>query len=436
MTGVALMLVTFAGVPAENRRHAALGLLAASSRYFLSALGPITISAAHFVAALVYLHFMPRATFGLFSFLLVVAPFCLSLCGSMFAPPIAREVARPEGITDSDRLTLFKASLVFSIAVAVVVGTLTGFGGATFPLAAIFGLYGGLMSLRWFGRCWTYAQRRPARVLASDLAYSVLLTLVLLALAWLHRVTVWSAALAMLGSAAAGFLAFDFSDLRDYARALRSGTLGRYADFWRELSRWALLGVVMSEATANANAYLVTFISGTNAFAVLAVGALLMRPASLVVTALPDMERPLMSRNLRAGNPAEALQIVKEFRTATGAIWFATILLAMALLTWFPRLLLKHDYAMSDVVTVVSIAAATVGLRALRAADAVLLQAAGQFRALAGAGMLSSAVSLAATLVVLQLAGPVWASLGVLVGEIVATRQIFVMVRKWKRAHV
>jgi hypothetical protein len=90
---------------------------------------------------------------------------------------------------------------------------------------------------------------------------------------------------------------------------------------------------------------------------------------------------------------------------------------------------------MSDVVTVVAISAATVGLRALRAADAVLLQAAGQFRALAGAGMLSSAASLAATLVVLLLAGPILSSLGVLVGEIVATRQIFVMVRKWKHAH-
>lgn len=435
MTGLALMLVTFAGVRAENRPNAADGLIAASSRYFLSALGPISISAAHFAAALIYLHSMPRTAFGLFSFVLVVAPFSLSVCGSMFAPPIAREVARPGGIADPDRLTLFKTSVAFSAAVSIVIGSLIRFSGATLPLAGIFGLYAGLMNLRWFARCWTYAQRRPARVLASDLAYSCLLIATLLALAALHRVTVWNAALAMLGSSVAGFIAFDFADLRTYARALQSGKLINYMQYWRDLSRWALLGVVMSEATANANAYLVTFISGPSAFAVLAVGALLMRPASLVLTALPDMERPLMSRNLRAANPAAALQIVKEFRTAAGAIWFGTILLAIALLTWFPHLIFKHDYAMSDVVTVVTISAAAVGLRALRAADAVLLQAAGEFRSLAGAGMMSSVASLVATLTLLLLAGPILASLGVLIGEIVATRQIFRMARTWRLAH-
>ena len=435
MSALALMLVTFAGIPAEKREHAAAGLLSAVTRYAFSAFGPISVSAAHFIAALIFLHSLPRTDFGLFSFLLIVAPFSLSICGSLFAPPIAREIAAPGGITESHRLTLFKTSVVYSAAVALVVAVLMAFSGAALPLAAVFGLYAGLMSLRWYGRCWTYAQHRPGRVLISDLAYSVPLSLTLLTLAALHDVTMWNAALAMLGAAAAGFIAFDVGDLRTYLCALRRGEFLPYLTFWREMSGWALLGVVMSEATANANAYLVTFISGPHAFAVLAVGALLMRPVSLVLAAVPDMERPLMSVNIRAGNSTAAFRIVKEFRTAAGAIWLATILLAAALLIWFPHLLMKRDYRISEVAIVVVVTAMSMALRALRTPDSVLLQAAGEFRKLAFAGVLSSAASMGATFVLLLAFGPVWAVVGVLIGELVSTQRVFAIVRWWKLAH-
>jgi O-antigen/teichoic acid export membrane protein len=148
------------------------------------------------------------------------------------------------------------------------------------------------------------------------------------------------------------------------------------------------------------------------------------------------MERPLMSVNLRAGNSAAAIRIVKEFRTAAGAIWLVTVLLAAVLLVWFPHLLIKRDYRVSEVVIVVAITAASMALRALRAPDAVLLQAAGEFRKLAFAGVWSSIAAMAATLVLLLLFGPVVAVVGVLIGEIVSTQRVFALVGSWKRAHV
>jgi O-antigen/teichoic acid export membrane protein len=272
-------------------------------------------------------------------------------------------------------------------------------------------------------------------VLTSDLAYSTLLLGMLAALALGHRVTVWNAALALLGAAIAGVLAFDVKHLRRYAQALKAGRLGRYFAFWRDLSRWALLGVVMSEATANAHAYLVTFISGPKAFAVLAVGTLLMRPVSLVLSALPDVERPLMSRALRAGKRQQAFRNVKEFRTASGAIWTGTLVLAAILLTWFPQLLIKHEYPFGEVVTVVAISAGIMALRTLRTPESVLLQAAGEFRALAGAGFWSSIASVVATFALLLAAGPVAALGGILIGDAVALERTFALARKWKRNH-
>lgn len=435
MTGLALALLTLAGVPAEKRQRVAEGFVTATCRYTVSALGPISISAAHFIAALIFLHFLSRAEFGLFSFLLVVAPFCLSISGAMFAPPIAREVVHPEGIANADRLTLFKTSFVFSAVASVALGMLMHFGGAPLPTAAMFGMYGGLMSLRWFARCWTYGERRVARVLASDLAYSGLLVLSLVVLGVSHRISVWSAALALLGSAVAGMIAFDGKHLRTYPQALLAGRLRPYFAFWRNLSRWALLGVVMSEATANAHAYLVTFISGPHAFAVLAIGTLLMRPVSLILAALPDVERPLMSRALRTGERQQAFQIVKEFRTAAGAIWFATLGVAAILLTWFPQLLLKKDYALGEVTAVVAISGAVMALRSIRTPDSVLLQAAGEFQKLIGPGLWSSVVAMTATLVLLLLFGPVVALGGILIGEAVATERTLALTRAWKDSH-
>ena len=74
----------------------------------------------------------------------------------------------------------------------------------------------------------------------------------------------------------------------------------RYLPIFRDVTRWSLAGAVLTELTVNAHAYLVTFIAGPGAFALLALGMLLMRPASLMQSALTDLERPAMARAIGA----------------------------------------------------------------------------------------------------------------------------------------
>ncbi len=136
------------------------------------------------------------------------------------------------------------------------------------------------------------------------------------------------------------------------------------------------MGVVLTETTANAHAYLVTLISGPGSFALLAVGALLMRPISLVYAALPDLERPAMARAIAAGDAARALRIVKQFRTAVGAMWVVTVLAAGAILIWFPHLVLKQGYGEEQALIVTALSAAIMAVRAVRTPESVLLQAA------------------------------------------------------------
>jgi O-antigen/teichoic acid export membrane protein len=196
-----------------------------------------------------------------------------------------------------------------------------------------------------------------------------------------------------------------------------------------------VLGVVLTELTANAHVYLVTFAFGPASFGLLAVGSLLMRPAVLVLSALPDLERPEMARRIVAGDKDGALRSVKEFRTAAGAVWLATFLLAGAVLMWFPGLVLKHGYESGQVLVVLLFWGAITAVRVVRTPESVLLQAAGEFRSLAAVGGWSSATSLVATLVLMLSFGPVASLGGVLFGDLVMTALIFSLSRCWTRTN-
>ncbi len=192
---------------------------------------------------------------------------------------------------------------------------------------------------------------------------------------------------------------------------------------------------IFTELTMNAHAYLVTFISGPGAFALLALGMLLMRPASLMQSALTDLERPAMARAIGEKDGTALARTRRHFTFGLSAAWLANILLCIALLVFFPALVVKESYSMENVIVVVSICALIVAVRAIRTPLAVLLQAAGRFQELAGIGAASALVSLLATLSLLSVAGPALSMGGIVLGEIVILVLCHEAVRNWKRAN-
>jgi hypothetical protein len=169
----------------------------------------------------------------------------------------------------------------------------------------------------------------------------------------------------------------------------------------------------------------VTFFSGPGAFALLALGGLLMRPVSVILASLPDLERPVMARAVGAGDMARAWRAVKEFRTAAAAMLLATTLLAAVLLFWFPQTVLKQGYDAHSAVIIAGIWVVIMAVRAARTPDAVLLQACGEFQPLASIGMKAALVSMVATLVLLVAFGPIASLLGIVAGDLVMTLGIF-----------
>ena len=63
----------------QDRRSLPGGVLRTALRYGVSAAGPVAVSGAHFLASLIFLRHLPAHEFGLFSFVMVVVPFGMSL---------------------------------------------------------------------------------------------------------------------------------------------------------------------------------------------------------------------------------------------------------------------------------------------------------------------------------------------------------------------
>jgi O-antigen/teichoic acid export membrane protein len=429
-------LTADAGVVKAVKPTALPQLVTLLLRYVFSALGPMSIAGAHFIAALIFLRTMQRADFGLFSFVFIVVPFCLSMTGAMFGASMVRSANRAEPMSADELAAYMKANLVFAgLCSTVVFGLMLG-GSASPGLAAIVALYGGIMTTRWFARCHAYATHNMSRAVISDVVYSTMLIGGLLVLTFGQALSPTRAATVLVVCSLCALMAFGREFLFAQAQAIFTGSLRAFVPVWRDLARWSMLGVISTELTANAHAYLVTFVSGPKAFALLAVGSLFMRPVSLVITALPDAERPAMAQAIAQNNVTRALRSVFEFRIASLTVLAASAVLAAVIMVWFPQLILKRGYDEASVIAVICLWIVVMGVRALRTPESIFLQVVGEFRSLAGASVRSSIVSILLTLALLLAFGPLVSLLGILAGDLVMTSRIFALGRQWRAEHV
>jgi O-antigen/teichoic acid export membrane protein len=399
-------------------------------RYGASACGPIAVSGAHFVASLIFLRLLSTHEFGLFSFVMVVVAFGMSAAASLVVVPITQMLVK-----GGPRATCFKTNWVVCVGFGALLFAALAFSNAPLPEAGVLGLYGAVFAWRWFARNMAYIDGRMPAAIGSDILYSVSLLAGLGALVWMHRMSFTAGSEMLLLASLLALAPFGTDFLKTQLLSLRDGHLRDYLPIFRDVSRWSLVGVVLTEITVNAHAYLVTFISGAGSFALLALGMLLMRPASLVQTALPDMERPAMARAIAANDLARLNRTRRHFTWGLIAAWVGTIALVAAILVFAPQLLLKKGYGLHDVVIVALLSAAIMAIRTWRTPLAVLLQAAGEFKALASIGTVSGLVSVAAVLVLLLTVGPVASLGGIILGELVILVRVWQMARAWEAAH-
>ena len=426
------MSLSLQAVLAEKPKARPRPLIATAWRYGLSTSGPVATSGAHFLASLLFVRNLPAASFGLFSFVMVIVPFAMSMTAALLVIPVTRSLSQPLEERALVVASCLKMNLLLTaMTMLCVFGLLLAAHAPVLP-ALLMGSFGGAFTFRWFARCYGFVEGRVNAAIASDLVYAAALICGLGFLALGQRVTLTGGAMVLLLAALAALVPLGRQFFADQCAALSHGSLRLYAATFRDLTRWSLLGVIFTEFTVNAHAYLVTFIAGPGPFALLALGMLLMRPASLVQSALPDLERPVMTRQIAARDWRALARTAREFGGGLFAVLAGTLALDAALLIWFPGLVLKRGYSLHDVVIVTTLSALIMAVRCLRAPPAVLLQAAGAFKQMAGLGIKSSAISLFATLALLLAFGPIASLGGVLLGELVILIYCRKLVAEWQ----
>ena len=94
--------------------------LALAWRYGLSVTGPLAVSGAHFLVSLVFLRSLEASEFGIFSFVLVVSAFAMSVSGAGLVLPATHSMVKEDTATTAAvfRLAL-AAGLVFAVALTL-----------------------------------------------------------------------------------------------------------------------------------------------------------------------------------------------------------------------------------------------------------------------------------------------------------------------------
>ena len=122
--------------------------------------GPVATSGAHFLASLMFLRNLPAREFGLFSFVMVVVPFAMSMTASLVMVPVTRSLVTGE---DGTRPICFQMNWLVCTAFAALLFAALLCGHAPLDGRVLLGLFGGVFTFRWFARCFALCRRPHGR---------------------------------------------------------------------------------------------------------------------------------------------------------------------------------------------------------------------------------------------------------------------------------
>jgi hypothetical protein len=284
--------------------------------------------------------------------------------------------------------------------------------------------------LRWFARAHAYALGRQLSVTRSDLCYAAIILLAPLLLKAEPADPLRMTAAALLIGATVGLLSFGRTFLQSQFVTVRPASARGYIHVWQQHSGWSLLGVVTTESTANAHAYLVTLLQGPAAFAPIAASSLLIRPFTVAMNAMMEFERPRLALAVGVEGASTVQPAMRLFRLIMLLVWTGTAGAAVLLLYLAPGAVFGTRYSF-DFLAASGALWMAVGLaRLMRAPESAFLQAIGAFRRLAIASVVSGACSIVAVLALLATLGTLASLGGILIGETVFAVMIWRQTRR------
>lgn len=397
-------------------------------RYGPTGLSSASVSAAHLLIQIAIIHKLGAHEIGSVAFMLVLMQLALGVSNALVAAPYAVLIPRQEGGT-SAAMAVLPINLCLCLVSGLVVAVVTL--GTSLAAAAGFGFTVVLTTLRWFGRTVAIVEGKDGRVALSEFLYVVFLivgatTSFFLPLS-IARVAGWFSVAAI-----AGMIPHLSPLTHLYRQHWRD--CPSYRPVWKQQGGWALTGVITTEMAANAPSYMVVALAGPAAFAPLAIGALFLRPLGVCITALTQIERPRMARDVAMGQGAGAIRSGWHFSAVLLFAWVITALAAGFIFWRFPALIQKADVDYAMIGIAITLYAALALLQALMTPWSVLLQAADHFRMLAFASIHACFITVTGVLILLFLMPPVWTLLAVIAGQALMAVGIGRATFRWMRA--
>lgn len=374
--------------------------------------------------------------YGVFAFLLVTQALLTGLSNALLGSPALIELSAKEGPERDQRMQSYlRVNLLLSLIAGLIQASIAWGMDAPIHTSIAFGWSGLFTTLRWFGRAYGNNTHAHHRVVASDAVYAVVGLCGIALLFATHSIGLLQTAWLNAGAAFLALFALPHAYRRLQWEALftriggnkeRSGsdhqspTWSAWAPFregFKRQGQHALLGVVTTEATANAHPYLVTLLLGSEAFAPLAAAMLLFRPLAVVNMSLTQVERPRLRKLIHQGRATEAQQSLKRFRLLNLTAWLGNSLLAGGILLFAAGYYWKEQSSMPIFHSSLCMLMLIRLLSTVRAPNSVLWQAHDQFRALSRFTFYSALITVPTTALLAYFLGAEASLIGIFAGE-------------------
>src|ERR1019366_8014193 len=190
--------------------------------------GPGATSGAHFLASLLFVRNLPAFQFGLFSFVLVIVPFCMSIIAALLVLPVNTALGDPPEARARVEATCLKMVLALTVLAGIAVFGFPALAQAPAMPGLLLAGFGAALTYRWFARCLAFVKGRAGIAIASDLAYAGALVSGLTALMIRRHVDFVPAAGFLLAAGLIGLLPFGTRLFRDQVAAIAHGRIRDY----------------------------------------------------------------------------------------------------------------------------------------------------------------------------------------------------------------
>lgn len=396
--------------------------------------GPIAFSGANLAAAMFVQQNVDPFGFGLYAFIQILLGTCMGLSDAVFGTPLMITVAGSREEQGLASRSFALANIGGSILAAATIAVFVGQAGAS-PVVVCGATINGLVTLvRWHLRNQAMVRGDRINVVVSDLSYSAVLFGVFVVLYITRSLTLEGAILAQIMAGAVSKIPLP----RPLLTALYSGQWGRlvsaelFLNSLKKYGGWSLVAAVATNAVANFHAYFVTLTLGAATFAPIALAMILFRPLGVVLTGLIHSERPKSVRWIKEGETHSIDQQIRFIRRTTALAWLLNLGLVALVFALHPDAINREGYDRMAVVWALVLVALLTGVRAMREPQSSVLQAAGEFKALASITLISAPVTVVAVvLAVIWAPGfPAMVLLGAALGEAI---NYLLVERKYRR---